>query len=84
MFNNDGTAVATPHMVEGNATTNSSPGTVGVTLTGSAAFTSSTSYSCTVTASANNVTGSVTITSGSAFTISGAVNSEYYYICVGN
>ena len=40
--------------------------------------------SCTVTAAANNVTGSVTITSGSAFTINGAINTEYYYICVGN
>jgi hypothetical protein len=82
VYQSDGTQVSNPHTVIGRVT---STGTsVTVTLTGSAAFTSSTSYQC---VASNNHTGSFTVTyvSGSQFTI-GAIgwSDTMAYICTGN
>ena len=63
------------------------PSTVNVPLTGSAAFTSATSYLC----SLGNITNSggtafVTRTSGSAFTLTGGNLStdQFFFVCVGS
>jgi hypothetical protein len=70
--------------VRGSGTSDIS-GNVVVTLSGSAAFTSSGSYSCTATTDNNNFPSSVVQSSGSSFTIN-VFNLGHLvqYICVGN
>jgi hypothetical protein len=72
--------------VTGTATTNGS-GNATVTFTGSAAFTGGTSYQCTATAQASQTSNTApTITSplGTGFTLKGANNTAYGFVCVGN
>jgi hypothetical protein len=80
-YNAAGTEQLNTHMVFGSATL--SGGTVTVTLTGNAAFSSSSSYKCTVTDAVLNLT-AVTYTSGSQFTILGVLTDTVSYHCVGN
>lgn len=78
-----GTLQISPHTVIGSVTLTGSP--VAVTLTGSAVFTSSSSYSCALNDATATDTGSgITYTSGTAFTVAGSGTNTYRYICVGN
>ncbi len=83
LYNLSGTAQNTPHQVIGTATL--SGGTVTVTLSGSAIFTSSGSYVC----NANDTGGSALAAStqnqsGSSFKIFGTLTDVTTYICTGN
>ena len=80
-YNAAGTEQLSAHMVLGSATL--AAGTVTITLSGNAAFTSSSSYKCTVTDGVLNLT-AVTYTSGSQFTILGVLTDTVSYHCVGN
>ena len=78
----NGLTTQVAHIVAGRATATGT--TLIVTLSNGAAFTSSTSYQCSLTA---NVTGSFTLTynSGTQFTIGATANNEVYsYMCIGN
>jgi hypothetical protein len=73
-------------MVTGSGTTNGS-GNLGVTLAGSAAFTSATSYVCTASyakSQAGSSAPTVTMTNGTSFTVKGDSSSALQYVCVGN
>ena len=81
-----GTLQAGSHIVFGSGTTNG-PGNLTVTLTGSAAFTSGTSYVCTASYQSNaGGTLSPVISSPTAtgFTIKGDASKTVVFICVGN
>ena len=83
VFNAAGTtATGKPHIVTDTATL--SGGTVTVTLSGSAVFTSATTFSCT----ANDDTGlnpvKVVNNSGSSVTFTGTTTDVIRYICAGN
>jgi hypothetical protein len=88
VYDASGTSQTNAHTVEGTAATNVS-GNGSVTFTGSAAFTSATSYVCILTAestgpSATNGTFIATKTN-TGFTFKSTLNSTTYdYICVGN
>jgi hypothetical protein len=74
------------HIVIGSGTTNGS-GNLSVTFSGSAAFTSGTSYECTATAQASQppTTGTTIATATSTgFTLKGANNTAYSFVCVGS
>lgn len=81
VFNAAGTEQMNIHMVYGSATL--AAGTVTVTLAGNAAFSSSSSYKCTVTDGVLNLT-AVTYASGSQFTILGVLTDTVSYSCLGN
>ena len=80
-----GTAIATPHIVAGIV--NTINGNVVVTFTGSAAFTSATSYACTITdtiqlqGSAQSV---VLTQTGGSITVNSNQTGVARYICIGN
>ena len=81
VYNSGGTVQATPHSVIGRFTATGT--TAAVTLTGSAVFTSSTSYQCVAT---DDNTGSVglTYTDGSHFTVTAVANNDVIsVICMG-
>lgn len=80
-FNAAGTEQLNTHMVYGSATL--AAGTVTITLSGNAAFTSNATYKCTVTDGVLNLT-AVTYTSGTQFTILGVLTDTVSYHCVGN
>lgn len=80
-YNAAGTEQLNTHMVFGSATL--AAGTVTITLSGNAAFTSSASYKCTVTDGVLNLT-AVTYASGTQFTILGVLTDTVSYHCVGN
>jgi hypothetical protein len=83
VFNTGGTAITAPHMIY--ATGALAGGTLAVTLSGSAIYTSSSSYICQpqdTTTPANAVT--VAYTSGTAFTLTGTGTDAIRYQCVGN
>jgi len=70
--------------VSGSATTNNG-GNVTVTFTGSAIFTSGTSYQCTATAQGNTATAAaISSPTGTGFTLKGASSTAYGFVCVGN
>lgn len=88
IFNAAGTQQTTPHVVEDSGTlTTGSPSTATITLTGSAIFTSGTSYNCSVT---NKTTQAnplkISYTSGSVFVVTGpnTVTDAFSFICIGN
>lgn len=88
VYNAAGTQQVNPHIVEDRGSLSSgTPSTLTVTLSGSAAFTSSSSYNC-VPANKSNTTDllKVSYTSGSEFVITGpnTVTDAVSYICVGN
>jgi hypothetical protein len=82
LYSTGGTLQASPHLVNGSGSL--SGGTLVVTLTGSAVFSSSSSYVC----SPDDSTGingiEVTYTSGSSFTLTGTGTDSVRYTCVGN
>lgn len=87
-YNAAGTQQTNLHVVEDSGTlTSASPSTVTVTLTGSAAFTSSSSYNCSVT---NKTTQAnplkISYTDGSHFVVTGpnTVTDSFSFVCVGN
>lgn len=88
IYNAAGTLQSSPHIVEDSGTLSSaSPSTATITLSGSAVFTSNTSYNCTAsnkTTQTNSL--KVTYTDGSHFVVTGpnTVTDAFSYICVGN
>ncbi len=81
VVNHSGTQLASPHIVEDSCTLGTS---CSVTLTGTAVYTNSTSYTCAcVDATAINAC-RVNQTSGSAFAITGTGTDVLRYLCVGN
>ncbi|CAB3730986.1 hypothetical protein [Paraburkholderia rhynchosiae] len=83
VYSNAGVAVTTPHIVEGQVTLVA--GTVSVTFSGAAVFTSTLTYQCTVsdlstTAAAANAAKQ----SGTSVTFYGSGTDTVGYICVGN
>jgi len=88
VYNAAGTTQNGAHTVSDSGTLSSgTPSTVTITLAGSAAFTSSSSYNCAITnktTQANSL--KVTYRSGSAFVVTGpnTVTDSFSYICVGN
>ncbi|WP_244120335.1 glycoside hydrolase family 55 protein [Burkholderia gladioli] len=82
LYSTAGAAANAPHMVKGTATLASGAATV--TLTGAAAYTSSTSYACTAidTTAANAVR--VSQTSGTSFALIGTGTDVVQFLCAGN
>lgn len=82
LYSPTGVAYARPHSVQGTATL--AAGTVTVTLTNAAVFTSSTSYVC----NASDVTGSAAVqvvqNSGSSITFNGTNTHVIQFRCAGN
>ena len=88
VYNAGGTSQTSVHIVEGTVATNNG-GNGSVTFTGSAVFTSGTSYVCTLTAESNGGAASNgTFISGktsTGFTFKSTLNSTTFdYVCVGN
>ena len=88
VYNAGGTSQASSHIVEGTVATNAG-GNASVTFTGSAAFTSGTSYVCTLTPESNGSPASdgsfVSGKSSTGFTFKSTLNSTTFdYICIGN
>jgi hypothetical protein len=86
VFTAGGAQVTSPHTVR-EAVVLGAGGTVTVTLAGPAAYTSITSYVCTVSNSAKNAALQVTNKSATQFTIAGAgpeMGNSVGFICVGN
>jgi hypothetical protein len=88
VYTNTGAAIASPHTVTGTVTLSSgNPGAASVTLSGPAAFSSSTSYQCFTTSMGQNAAVYyVTKNSGTSITFTGAGNGAdvVAYMCVGN
>lgn len=80
-YNHSGTKQASPHIVIDTCTLGTD---CAVTLTGSAVFTSSTSYVCVVQDDTAAAATKVVQSSGSAFTITGTGTDVLRYICLGN
>ncbi|WP_322083976.1 hypothetical protein [Burkholderia sp. BCC1972] len=82
LYSTTGTGVNAPHMVQGNVALSS--GSATVTLSGSAVFTSSSSYTCMAndTTAANAV--KVGQTSGTSITFTGTGTDSVQFLCAGN
>ena len=82
MYSTTGTLVAGPHMVTGSVALAS--GTATVTLSGSAVYTSSTSYTCT----ANDTTAAAAVkvgqTSATSITFTGTSTDTVQFMCAGS
>lgn len=83
VFNGAGTRQAACHIVKDQATL-AAGGTVVVTLSGLAAFTSSASYVVACADTSANHSVRVTQTSGTSFTITGTGGDVIDYIAIGN
>jgi hypothetical protein len=88
VYNAGGTSQTSAHIVEGTAATNGG-GNGSVTFTGSAAFTSATSYVCTLTAESNGAAASngtfVAGKTSTGFTFKSTLSSTTFdYVCIGN
>lgn len=82
LYNASGTEqVGAPHIVQDTCTLGTN---CGVTLSGSAAYTNATSYTCTCQDETAIVSCKVAQTSGSAFTITGTGTDVIRYSCAGN
>lgn len=82
-YNAAGTQQTGVHIVKDSGTL--SGGTLVVTLTGSAAFTSSSTYSCAANDDTSGVTAiTVVYTSGTSVTFNGTTSDAFRYVCVGN
>ena len=82
VYNAAGTLQSGAHVVIGRNTSTGT--TIPITLAGSAAFTSSTSYQCVATSQTASSL-NITYTSGTAFTIAGVTNTEVIaWHCIGN
>lgn len=82
LYDISGAEQTNPHMVNGSGALTG--GTLAVTLTGSAVFTSSTSYVCNPDDSTGINGIEVTYTDGSHFTLTGTGTDSVRYTCVGN
>lgn len=82
VYNISGTLQATSHMVIGSGTL--STGTLTVTLSGSAVFTSSSTYVCSPDDSTGINGFDVIYTSGSSVTFNGTGSDSFRFVCVGN
>ena len=83
VFNAAGTRTNLPHIVADKATL-AAGGTVVITLTGSAAYTSATSYVVAAVDTTANHSVLITQTSGTSFTITGTGSNVINFICVGS
>lgn len=81
-YNKSGTQQTNVHLVFGRDAL--SGGTATITLTGSAAFTSNSTYRCIVGAEGTANASYVTLDSGSQFTLTGTGTDNIAWICVGN
>ena len=89
IYNNGGTARTSQHLVTGTFTMPNSNGPSTVTLSGPAAFTSTSSYFCTINdATTAGAQAKLAKTSGTAFTLSTvgtkARKDAIDYICIGS
>lgn len=82
LFGATGTPVNAPHMVQGTATLSSGAATV--TLSGSAVFTSSSSYACTANDTTAAAPVKVSQTSGTSITFAGTGTDVVQFMCAGN
>ena len=84
IYTANGDIVLSPHIVEGAVTLASGAATV--TLTGNAAFSSSTTYACSLAQYSGTGGDAIKIdeVSGSSFTLAGVGTDAFYYTCVGN
>ncbi|MCA8382524.1 hypothetical protein LGN22_26825 [Burkholderia cenocepacia] len=82
LYSTIGTGVNAPHMVQGSVVL--AAGTATVTLSGSAVYTSSSSYTCT----ANDATGANAVkvgqTSGTSITFTGTGTDTVQFVCAGS
>jgi hypothetical protein len=86
VYDSSGTLQSGSHIVLGSGTTAAS-GNLTVTLTGSAAFTSGTSYQCTVsykTGGAGTLSPTITSPTGTGFTLKADASKAVGFMCVGN
>ena len=82
VYNAAGTQQTANHIVQGTVTL--AAGTATVTLSGSAVFTSNTSYTCIGISNTSVAAVKVTQTSGSSITFTGTGTDVIRFICVGN
>jgi hypothetical protein len=82
VYNTSGVEQSSEHIVMGKATL--AAGTVTVTLTGKAVFTSSSSYVCPLVDSTGLNLTAVSYTSGSQFVITGVLTDQVSFVCIGN
>ncbi|WP_322055617.1 hypothetical protein [Burkholderia cenocepacia] len=82
LYSTSGTGVSAPHMVQGTVALSS--GSATVTLSGSAVFSSSSTYTCTAndTTAANAV--KVSQSSGSSITFTGTGTDSVQFLCAGS
>ncbi|WP_186146006.1 transporter [Burkholderia gladioli] len=82
LYSTAGAGASAPHMVKGSVAL--SGGAATITLTGAAAFSSSSSYVCTAidTTATNAVR--VSQTSGTSFALSGTGTDSVQFLCIGN
>ncbi|MEB2554049.1 hypothetical protein [Burkholderia cenocepacia] len=82
LYGTTGTGINAPHMVQGTATLSSGAATV--TLSGSAVFTSSSSYACTANDTTAAAPVKVSQTSGTSITFAGTGTDVVQFMCAGN
>jgi hypothetical protein len=85
VYTTGGVQQANTHIVTGSGNTNNQ-GNLTVTFTGSAVFTSGTSYQCTATAQSNassNTAPAISSPTATGFTLKGLANTTYGFVCVG-
>lgn len=82
LYDTSGTLQTAHHMVTGKAALVA--GTVTITLSGKAVFTSNTSYVCSLADSTGLNLTAVSYTSGSQFVITGVLADQVSFVCVGN
>jgi hypothetical protein len=81
LYSTSGTAVNSPHMVQGTATLSSGAATV--TFSGSAAYSSSTSYICTANDTTSASAIKVSQGSGTSITLTGTGSDAAQFLCAG-
>ncbi|WP_245163785.1 hypothetical protein [Burkholderia glumae] len=81
LYSTAGAGASAPHMVKGTATLASGAATV--TLSGAAAYTSSTSYACTATDTTATNAVRISQTSGTSFALSGTGTDVVQFVCTG-
>jgi hypothetical protein len=88
IYSNTGTARGAQHVVTGTFTMPNTNGPSTVTLSGSAAFTATSTYFCTINDATTLSAAKLVKTSGTAFTLTtsgrSAKNDVIDYICIGS
>ena len=82
LYNTIGTGANAPHMVTGSVSLSS--GTATVTLSGSSVFSSSATYACTGNDTTSAAAVKISLTSGSAFALTGTGTDTVQFICAGS